>query len=237
MEDLNKPIQPTEEIEESLEEKVARLEAENKVKDKEIEMLKEAVRLSDEQIEDLTEKAITDPLTGLRSRRAWNEELTLVFRHQKEGATEQRRESQEDDVCVIIIDIDKFKSVNDKHGHLAGDEVLKEVSKRLMGSIRESDMIARYGGEEISLLLVGISEFEAKRKVERLREAIEKESFYYGDIEIPITVSAGISFGNKTSDPNKLIKEADTALYYSKENGRNKVTEYSKELENKPQKP
>lgn len=191
-------------------------------------MLREANRLLIEQVKDLTEKAHFDNLTGLKNRNALDEDINLIFHRKREGAPERREESQEDNVCAIMIDIDHFKNVNDTYGHDAGDKILKAVSERLENSIRSNDVIARYGGEEFCILLVEASEYEALKKAERLRKLIESETFDYKGTPIPITISIGITFGDKNSDPDKLIKEADEALYKSKNNGRNQVTAHSK---------
>lgn len=233
----NKP--QTESLEEKLtrlenenkkkDEEIARLESENKQKDEKIEMHEEAHRLMIEQNEKLSQKAYSDPLTGLKNRHSLDESIKLVFRQRKEDGPERRevKKGQEDNVCTIMIDIDHFKKVNDTYGHDAGDEILKGVAQRLEGSIRETDVIARYGGEEFIIMLFEASEFEAQKKAERLRKLIEENPFDFNGQSIPVTISVGVSFGDKNSDPDLLKREADTALYNSKNSGRNIVTVYS----------
>ncbi len=195
---------------ETLEEKVARLE--------------EMVRQKDQRIEELEGLAYHDRLTGIKNRHALDEDLPLIFRMKTEGDSEQREGGQENNVCIVLFDIDHFQDVNNTYGHLAGDTVLAEVAERLKTSIRASDVIVRYGGEEILVILREASEYEAGKKADRLRKNIEAESFAYNGQEIPVTISGGVAFGNKDSDPQELIKRADTALYVSKNSGRNKVT-------------
>jgi len=202
----------------------AELKRENKIKDEKIKMLEEANDLLIQQEEDANEKSHTDRLTGLGNRAALDKYKDLIFHRKREGAPERRKEGQEDNVCAIMIDIDYFKKVNDTYGHIAGDKILKEVSNRLDNSIRSSDVIIRYGGEEILIMLIEASEYEASKKAERLRKAIESEKFDIDGAQIPVTISVGVAFGDKNSDPDKLIKNADKAMYESKNTGRNRVT-------------
>jgi diguanylate cyclase (GGDEF)-like protein len=212
---------------ESSEQKMARLEEENII-------LKEANRLLLEQVGELTDRAFIDKLTGVKNRQALVEDFKLIFHPKKEGASERRAEGQENNVCVLMLDIDHFKGVNDTYGHQAGDQVLKAVAERLEGSIRDTDVIARYGGEEFIILLNEISEFETAKKAERLRKLIADVEFNVGTDDepkmIPLTISIGLTFGSKNSDPDKLIQEADKALYQSKNSGRNQVTIHSEDL-------
>lgn len=127
---------------------------------------------------------------------------------------------------LLMFDIDHFKSVNDTHGHQAGDYVLQEVAKLAKATIRESDTLARYGGEEFIVGLPETSMEQAQIQAERLRQGIASHKFIYEGIEIPVTISIGVT--NYIAKPQKqaegFIKDADLALYRSKENGRNQVT-------------
>ena len=216
---------------ESLEEKVVRLEKENQEKDEKIAIFEESIRLLIEEQKTLVIKAYYDGLTRLRNIHGLEKDIDQIFkRKDEEKAHEERKKSkegQEDNICVIMVDIDKFKLVNDKYGHLNGDKILREVSDRLSESIRDTDVIARCGGEEIIILLVGASEYEAGKKAERLRKLIEKTPFNLRESgQIDLTVSIGVTFGDNNSDPEKLRKEADDALYQAKEGGRNRVEIY-----------
>ena len=206
---------------ESFEQEVVRLREEN------TRLIEENAELK-EKNGALTLEARYDERTGLKNGHAFKEDLKLIFHSKRENAPERREQKQEDNVCVLMIDIDKFKNVNDSYGHGAGDKVLREVGDRLKTSIRDNDVIARYGGDEIIVILTGASEDQAKDKAEKLRMLIENEKFNFNNALIPVTISVGITFGDRDSNPFTLITEADKALYESKENGRNKVTTYSK---------
>jgi diguanylate cyclase (GGDEF)-like protein len=200
------------------------------------EVRDEADQMLIEQLRILSELAYKDQLTGLMNRHALVRDLEWVFKPKSDREDgPERREGQEGNVCAIMIDIDHFRKVNTDYGHDAGDFILREVSDCLKDSVRSTDLVVRLGGEEILILLLEASEYEASKKAERLRKNIESKNFEYESKTIPITISVGVSFGNKNSDPKTLIKEADEALYQSKNSGRNQVTTYSKvsELANK----
>lgn len=158
----------------------------------------------------LRQKAYTDALTGIFNRRGLLEYIkTKLFEY---------------NYSIVIIDIDNFKLVNDVHGHDTGDEVLKHLSKIISKKIRESDVIARWGGEEF-ILLVRSSQLEIVQGIaEKLRVDIEKEKF---PVVEKITASFGVSnFKNKEQTFEDVFKNADNALYQAKENGRNRVFVY-----------
>jgi len=158
----------------------------------------------------LRQKAYTDALTGIFNRRGLLEYIkTKLFEYK---------------YSIVIIDIDNFKLVNDIHGHDVGDKVLKHLTKVISKKIRESDVIARWGGEEF-VLLVRSSQLEIVQGIaEKLRIEIEKEKF---PIVEKITASFGVSnFKKKEQTFDEVFKNADNALYQAKENGRNKVFVY-----------
>ncbi len=129
---------------------------------------------------------------------------------------------------VAFFDIDKFKLVNDTHGHLAGDEVLKTVAKTIQSRLRSSDILGRYGGEEFILLLPGTDLENASSLSQKIRTTIEKTITHFQDIKIVITISMGVvQFRNDITNYLQMIHEADIALYHSKQNGRNAVTQYT----------
>ncbi|NPD70935.1 GGDEF domain-containing protein [Oceanispirochaeta sp. M1] len=133
---------------------------------------------------------------------------------------------------IIIMDIDKFKKFNDSYGHLAGDEVIISLAKVLYKTIREGDILSRFGGEEFTVLLPYAGRKEAWLASERFRKAIEDmETDYQGTI-LKVTVSLGIASYNylENLDENNLLKRADTALYQSKKTGRNKSSFYKSGL-------
>ncbi|WP_186441243.1 sensor domain-containing diguanylate cyclase [Desulfamplus magnetovallimortis] len=128
---------------------------------------------------------------------------------------------------VIFFDIDKFKIINDTHGHLAGDQVLINVADTIKRQLRTSDIIGRYGGEEFFILLPETNLESASTLSQRLRMAIEKMSTNYQGFDIKITISLGVvQFRPDIKNYLQMIHEADIALYHSKQNGRNAVTRY-----------
>lgn len=157
-----------------------------------------------------------DALTGAMNKRYLLESM------QREIARALR---QQQPVCVVMMDIDHFKAVNDTHGHLVGDEVLREFGARLLAASREDSLLARYGGEEFSLLLPSTTIEEAKEISERCRNVIASEPFQTASGPLEITASFGI--GCLPLDCaltcNELIKIADDRLYDAKDQGRNRV--------------
>lgn len=128
-------------------------------------------------------------------------------------------------VSLLMMDVDHFKSVNDEHGHPAGDAVLRELARLLKEQVRGVDSVGRYGGEEFIALLPHTEIEEARQTAERLRRAIETHPFRYGAKALHITVSVGAASypSDGVDSPEALIREADNALYRAKEAGRNRV--------------
>jgi diguanylate cyclase (GGDEF)-like protein len=125
-----------------------------------------------------------------------------------------------------LIDIDHFKKINDTWGHLAGDQILKDMSRIVLDTIRKEDIFSRYGGEEFALLLPEVGLDGAKILCERLRTSIEGAMFRYQDKRVQVTVSLGLACTPCTGDRivgEKLIELADAKLYEAKESGRNKL--------------
>lgn len=167
-----------------------------------------------ERLEDL---AVTDGLTGLKNHRAFREYLNKQFK-----VSLQRGQA----ISLVLLDVDKFKQLNDTFGHPAGDEVLKQVAQILQQNSRENDFVARYGGEEFVIVLPGAGGEVASEVAERLRLAIEHAAWQYR----AVTASFGVStFVPGMSDVQILIDEADKALYQSKMEGRNRVTFWNSE--------
>jgi diguanylate cyclase (GGDEF)-like protein/PAS domain S-box-containing protein len=163
----------------------------------------------------------TDRLTQLNNRGYWEECLVAEYERYK-------RTSQP--VTLIMFDIDHFKNVNDTYGHQAGDEVIRQTSRTLRRTIRKTDIAGRYGGEEFAVLLVDTSKDNALILAERLRKRIEALTIQYEDMLIEFNISLGVSELNQSIKSYKdWIETADQALYFSKENGRNQTTVYSKE--------
>ena len=157
--------------------------------------------------------AVTDGLTGLYIRRYFQLTLEQEF---------QRARRYDRKFSLLMIDIDHFKSINDTYGHQQGDAVLKEVAKILRYQTREVDLVARYGGEEMSVILPETNLEGAMLTAEKIRSTVERYQFPGG---LKVTVSIGAAYCDKNYPPDKeaLIKLADDALYRAKETGRNKV--------------
>lgn len=155
-----------------------------------------------------------DGLTGAYNKRYLSDAL------QREVSRSKRHRRP---LSVIIFDIDRFKNINDTHGHLAGDEVLQELSRRIEGIVREDELFARYGGEEFVILLSEATLDLAKELAERLRLAIGNEPFETQSASIDVTISLGIAqmTGDEEAQPNDLMKQADDKLYEAKNAGRN----------------
>jgi diguanylate cyclase len=165
-------------------------------------------------IEEQRKKAMHDALTGLPNREAYQQRLEQeVHRHQRYG----------NKLSLMVCDIDLFKRINDNYGHLAGDKVLKIIAKSLQVNLRDSDFIARFGGEEFVALMPETSRAEAKIVAEKLRKKIESSPFNFKKEPVQITVSFGISEFTKEDNPNDVFERADKALYQAKEKGRNQV--------------
>lgn len=160
--------------------------------------------------------ATVDPLTGLYNRR-WLDSMMERVMHR--CATNQQA------LSVLMIDIDFFKQYNDKHGHLAGDQALRVVSKTILQNLRPEDMVSRYGGEELFALLPGLDINEAATIAERLRKAInEAEILLHNKTVLPsLTVSIGMAEKQEDDIAEQLIHAADQALYRAKRAGKNTI--------------
>lgn len=170
-----------------------------------------------DSIQQSIEMSVRDGLTGLHNRRYLDSHLEgMVNSANKNGKP----------LSLIICDIDKFKLVNDNHGHDVGDEVLREFSVRVRKNVRNIDLACRYGGEEFVIVMPDTDMRLATIVAERLRNEVAMHPFIVagGSKQLPITVSLGLStLQNADDSPPSLIKRADTALYQAKHNGRNQV--------------
>jgi len=162
----------------------------------------------------IEEMASTDKLTGLLNRHAFAILAAKLL-------AEHRREPRP--VAVLLADIDRFKEINDRHGHLAGDAVLEAVAQVLQRRLRASDLAVRWGGEEFLLLLKGCELDEARRIAEDLRQAVAASPVATGKLAIPVTISIGVSQFDGKESMDRLIGRADEALYAAKQGGRNRV--------------
>ncbi len=157
--------------------------------------------------------AVTDPLTGLYNRRYAATHLKGMLRQIGSCG-----------LGVMMMDIDRFKEVNDRYGHAAGDMVLREFARRLKANVRGADLTARLGGEEFLIAMPDARQDTVAAAAERLRHAIESPPFQLGELTIDVTVSIGVAMAAPSDDPDDVIDRADAALYESKAGGRNRVT-------------
>lgn len=162
----------------------------------------------------LHHNAMTDPLTALLNRRAMEGQL------QVEHARSSRHQGT---YALVMGDLDRFKLVNDTHGHDVGDEILRELADRMRSSVRLEDAIARWGGEEFLILLPATGCEDALIVAEKIRHRVNEKGFPTSVGTLPITISLGVGVFSGDREPGEVIKRADQALYRAKENGRNRV--------------
>ena len=165
-------------------------------------------------------QAVTDSLTGTYNRRYANTHLDALIDSCRTKGTE---------LAVMILDLDRFKSVNDTYGHTAGDLVLREFAKRLQQNVRSMDLVARMGGEEFMVIMPDVNPVLAAEIAERVRESTAAPDFNIAEAgqdqqSLSVTVSIGYAVLGEDEDAADLIKRADEALYESKNTGRNRVT-------------
>ena len=167
----------------------------------------------------LAEGALIDHLTGLSNRRSFmsrlSAELSLAIRHGRS-------------LALLMLDIDRFKTVNDTHGHLAGDETLKTVARVLERTARNEDVVARFGGEEFVVMARETNVADARALAERIRKAVEDSVSHYESAAIRVTASLGVAVCGREpfqagASELRLLEAADAALRHAKESGRNAV--------------
>ncbi|MCP5168276.1 MAG: diguanylate cyclase [Hahellaceae bacterium] len=178
------------------------------------ENLESSRNLIAEQASQLKELSIRDELTGLYNRRFFNEEVQSLF-------SVSRRYAQE--FSLVLGDIDHFKMVNDNFSHATGDKVLRIVAELLQSAVRDCDLVARYGGEEIVLALPNTGVAEAKEMLDRIRQSIEQYPWHTLNDALKVTMSFGISADAGAPNYEQLLAQADGQLYRAKREGRNRV--------------
>ncbi|GIX40725.1 MAG: GGDEF domain-containing protein [Leptospiraceae bacterium] len=173
------------------------------------------ITLQEKQKEELKKLATIDFLTGIYNRHHFH--TILQFQFEK-----QIRYPQLKPFAILMMDLDHFKEINDKHGHLIGDEVLKEFAHLVKNNIRKSDFFARWGGEEFIILVPETNREKALQLGEKIRSLVENH--FKNNYKLPkVTVSIGISIYSSNDTIHSLIERADQALYMAKRNGRNRV--------------
>ncbi|MGD2118721.1 MAG: GGDEF domain-containing protein [Chromatiales bacterium] len=171
------------------------------------------------QYQQAIDSAFTDVLTGAQNRAAMNQSLKREIELAKR---------QNNPLSVILLDADHFKQINDTHGHGYGDEVLKAIATVTQDTIRQSDLLFRYGGEEFLVLLGQTSIIGAQMLAERIRQRIESLDTIAGQ-RADVTVSLGVTCMNQEDDCESLFERADKALYQAKQSGRNQAVVFSAE--------
>ena len=162
-----------------------------------------------------SDEVLRDSLTG-----AWNQKHLRAVAARELARLVERGEP----FCLTMLDVDFFKKVNDGHGHLAGDGVLKEVVRRATACVRQSDVVARYGGDEMSVVLLGASVDRAAPVLERLVESMRNEPIALPSSSmLTLTISAGLTQAHASDSVETLIERADQALYQAKRDGRNRL--------------
>jgi diguanylate cyclase (GGDEF)-like protein len=166
--------------------------------------------------EEIYRLATIDGLTDVPNKRYLLEFLT------RELSRSQRHHRP---LSVVLFDIDHFKAINDQHGHLCGDHVLRELAGRARGVVRAEELLARYGGEEFVVVLPECSQENALGVGERLRQLIAEVPFSFDGVSVPVTVSVGVASiqGGEALDATELLDRADEKMYQAKHTGRNRV--------------
>jgi diguanylate cyclase (GGDEF)-like protein len=174
-------------------------------------------RIERETSRRIYEMSVRDGLTGAFNRRYFDERLTSEF------AFAVRHRSP---LCVLLVDIDHFKRINDQIGHQAGDHVLREIADVLKKGIRTEDVVARYGGEEFAMIARGIDPTGALQFAERVRGLVERANVMWEGRRVPVTISVGVAHNQvapAVARGEELTAAADAALYRAKRAGRNRV--------------
>jgi two-component system cell cycle response regulator len=165
--------------------------------------------------EQLRFQATHDPLTGI-----WNRGAILETLHREL----ERAARSESAVGILLLDVDHFKTINDTHGHLTGDGVLREITQRMIKAARAYDSVGRYGGEEFLIVLPGCSKGQIQQSGERIRSAIDSGPILVNGSEISVTVSIGAAVAARgVTSETEMLAAADVALYQAKEIGRNRI--------------
>ena len=170
---------------------------------------------------DLHKQVNVDPLTGMHNRRFLDEMLPLeISRANREG----------DALTLVMIDIDKFKQLNDTHGHDAGDYALKRIGSMLRGALRASDFASRYGGEEFTVVMPNTDASSAAQKIRSICAEIRQSELSYHGRRLTLTLSAGVAqLSAACQSTENLLRAADAALYRAKREGRDRVCEAESE--------
>jgi len=159
-------------------------------------------------------QAATDSVTGLPNRMAYEERLTQEFARWKRFG---------EPLCMLVWDVDDFKAINDRFGHQSGDKALRIIAQLLQKELRETDFVARFGGEEFAMLLAGSSQSDALTLANTIRLNISESGFHSSGGKVPVTISCGIGTFEEGDTPEGVFSRADNALYQAKRSGKDRV--------------
>jgi diguanylate cyclase (GGDEF)-like protein len=173
----------------------------------EVERLAADLEASRARISDLESRVDVDPLTETLNRRGFERELKRTLAYVKRYAA---------NATLIYLDLDEFKPVNDRHGHAAGDAVLKAVAAALIGEVRASDVVARIGGDEFAVLLWNLPDADAVAKAVDLERAVYATPVRWGASTMVVGASAGVAFVGPLDTPAEVLARADAAMYARK---------------------
>ena len=163
----------------------------------------------------VAESAVRDPLTGLLNRRFFDEAVEAAYAHARRTGTE---------LSLIVLDLDRFSSVNNEYGHAVGDAVLRRVARAIKSAVRDGDIVVRYGGEEFVVIAPATDGDGGVEAAERIRDAVAESGSELVDGRIvPLTVSAGVASLVDEADGRGLFRAADSALLAAKRAGRDRV--------------
>ncbi|CAH9065191.1 hypothetical protein PSECIP111951_03601 [Pseudoalteromonas holothuriae] len=185
----------------------------NKINDR-INILETKVNTYKKRLSEQRFKSLLDGLTKLPNRSAFDDRFNQEF---------HLFGVNKGDMTLVVIDVDHFKSINDKYGHSAGDKTLQVIARALKKSIRKTDFIARYGGEEFVVLMPGMNVQHAKPALEKLRNAIKSIPFKFKETQVQITISLGATQFKEGDTPLSAFDRADSALYEAKNSGRDRL--------------
>ena len=177
----------------------------------EIERLKADLIQAEWKIAELEARADVDPLLDIFNRRGFERELARSIAYVKRYGTA---------AALLFIDLDGFKAINDRHGHAAGDALLKAVALELKAHVRASDVVARFGGDEFAVLMWNLGEAQATAKARELENIIGQIGVPHGAAQLSVGASAGVVALTPDSNPNAIIDAADKAMYARKKERR-----------------
>ncbi len=180
-----------------------------------LQILKKENQKLKKKIEKLKDLVTVDFLTKLYNRRAFSNFLQRACQTIKWSVRHKTRRQQRTQFSLLLIDIDDFKKLNDEFGHLYGDKILKKTAKLLKESVREFDIVSRWGGEEFPIILQGTNLNQAKKRAKTILKKAQKE--------LPVTFSIGIIQSNPKYSPKQIFEKVDKALFKAKEKGKNQI--------------